>query len=204
MSAILRTEVKSYLQITDTTYDDRIDYLIPIVESTLFTRVLRRNFVDYADADQTPEDVKEVLFNMINFHMNVGVSTVDQTQGVIQSIGDLTYQTYNGENSIAGYPKSIIDSSLNRYKQMSRGYEPGVDEMSDGYRFLTNIVLSGSINGVNLEFTTTYTLQENTEMIFVGQIKATRDVDYTIDGSTITFTTAPATGETLTFGGMVS
>jgi len=204
MSAILRTEVKSYLQITDTTYDDRIDYLIPIVESDLFTGILHRNFVDYADADQTPEHIKMTLSQMINQHMVVDVKTFDQSQGVIQSIGDLTYFRYTGEDSIGGYPKSIINSSVLRYREMAKGYIIGVDEMSDGYRFLTNIVLSGSINGVNLEFTTTYTLQENTEMIFVGQIKATRDVDYTIDGSTITFTTAPATGETLTFGGMVS
>lgn len=203
MASITRTEVKKYLQITDTTYDDRIDYLIPIVESDLFDGILHRNFVDYNGDDQTPEGIKKTLAQMVNHHVSVNVTPVDQTKGLIQSIGDLRYFYYTGEDSYSGYPKYIINNSVLRYRIMSRGYRVGESEMADGYNFLTNIELTGDINGVNKEFTTTYTIKSDTELVFVGQIKATRDVDYTISGSTITFTNAPLTGETLTFAAKV-
>jgi len=203
MGAITRSEVKQYLQITDTTYDDRIDYLIPIVESDLFDGILHRNFVDYNEDDQTPEGIKKTLAQMANQHIAVQVSQVDESQKTIQSIGDLKYATYTGEDAINGYPKSIINSAVLRYRAMSRGYIVGVSEMSEGYTFLSNIELTGDIDGVNKVFTTTYTIKANTELVFVGQVKATRDVDYTISGSTITFVNAPLTGETLTFAGSV-
>lgn len=59
-------------------------------------------------------------------------------------------------------------------------------------------VPSGAINGSNVTFTTAFTPVVNSEMIFLNGLAQQRTIDYTMSGSTITFTTAPLTGDTIT------
>ena len=202
MSAITLTEIKDYLQITDTTYDDRINLLMPWVEDQLFNGILHRNFIDSDDVAQTPLGLRITLAQMINQHIAVGVKTTDETDKILTSIGDLSYKVYTGSDQIGGYPPSIINSSVLRYRAMSRGWEGSQEPSISGYTPTTNISL-GTGDGAETEFTYSGIILEGTEQIYTGNLPAKRTEHYTIDGSVVTFLTAPLDGLALTFNGWV-
>lgn len=59
-------------------------------------------------------------------------------------------------------------------------------------------VPSGTVNGSNVTFSTTYAaVAANTVLLYLDGLLLTQSVDYTYSGSTITMTTAPAVGQTL-------
>jgi hypothetical protein len=69
----------------------------------------------------------------------------------------------------------------------------GVDPAS----FINGETPSGTINSTNLVFTLANTPVTGKEYIYLNGIRQKRTTDYTISGSTITFITAPATGNEL-------
>ncbi len=64
--------------------------------------------------------------------------------------------------------------------------------------FITGEALTGTINSSNTTFTFAYTPASGSDRIFYNGQRWTRGVDYTISGSTLTTTSAPATGSRLT------
>lgn len=54
---------------------------------------------------------------------------------------------------------------------------------------------SGSVNGINVIFVLSQTPTSNSEMVFLNGLLIKRTVDYTISGTTLTFTSAPTTGD---------
>jgi hypothetical protein len=70
---------------------------------------------------------------------------------------------------------------------------------SAGHGLATRETPSGTINGSNVTFTLANTPVSGSEMVFQNGILLVSGAakDYTISGGTITFVTAPATGDTL-------
>jgi len=65
-------------------------------------------------------------------------------------------------------------------------------------RFWTDETPGGSVNGANLIFTLSQTPLENDAVdVFLDGLKQIITTDYTVSGLTITFITAPATGQLL-------
>jgi hypothetical protein len=56
---------------------------------------------------------------------------------------------------------------------------------------------SGSVNGTNKVFTVAHAPLTGKDQVYLNGILQTRGSDYTISSSTITFTTAPATGDVI-------
>jgi hypothetical protein len=65
-------------------------------------------------------------------------------------------------------------------------------------RFWVDEIPSGAINGSNTVFTLAETPVENEAVdVFLDGLKQIPGTDYSVSGVTITFTTAPAVGQTL-------
>jgi len=65
--------------------------------------------------------------------------------------------------------------------------------------FETNEVPSGTINGSNTSFTLAFTPQySGAVQLFLDGLFLTNGTDYTVSGTTITMTTAPAVAQVLT------
>lgn len=71
-----------------------------------------------------------------------------------------------------------------------------------GSRFLdegyAQEIPSGTVNGINTTFTMAYTPDDATSVqVFIDGLKQAYAVDFTVSGTTITMTTAPAPGQTI-------
>lgn len=99
-------EVKTLLQITDTSKDALIEMLIPIVQDDLLT-YLNNDF-----PDGYPSALKLYVANMINYRLQKPKDNVKS-----ESIDDYSV-TYNNNSAdmIAGYPTSIM-SGLSKWKK---------------------------------------------------------------------------------------
>lgn len=65
-------------------------------------------------------------------------------------------------------------------------------------RFFVQEVPLGTVNGSNVTFTLSQTPQENDAvLVFVDDLLARPTTHYTLSGTTITFGTAPATGQSV-------
>ena len=65
-------------------------------------------------------------------------------------------------------------------------------------KFVFNEVPTGTIDGVNSIFNTSFLLVPDTEIVFINGQKQKKPDDYNISGQTITFTFSPGIGESLT------
>ncbi len=108
---ITLAEVKTLLQITNTSKDSLIEMLIPIVKDDLLT-YLNNNFT--VDSVTTyPSALKLYMANMINYKLNKPKDNVKS-----ESIDDysVAYNT-DSTSTIAGYPVSIM-KGLEKWKKV--------------------------------------------------------------------------------------
>jgi len=97
-------EVKTLLQITNTSKDAHIEMLIPIVQDDLLT-YLNNDF-----KEGYPPALKDYMARMINYKLQ-------KTDNIkAESIDDYSV-TFNNDNFIAGYPASIM-SGLSKWKKV--------------------------------------------------------------------------------------
>lgn len=92
-------EVKTLLKITDTTKDDLIETLIPMVQDDIST---------YCNTTTFYNGMKPCAALMINYLMSASENTGLQSEG----IGTYNYQRASGKN---GYP-DMIYQTLDKYK----------------------------------------------------------------------------------------
>jgi hypothetical protein len=112
MAIVTRDEVKTFLQISDTSKDTLIDSLIPQVEAD-FLIIRNKAFdEDSNDVIEYPDNCELVASQMIGFHM----TSMAQSGGAFQSesIGSYSYTAKGSEDNILGYPKQIV-SRIERY-----------------------------------------------------------------------------------------
>jgi hypothetical protein len=116
MAAVITTdEVKIFLQITDTSKDDLIDALIPIVQD---------NIIEYCNDDFTtnsvqsfPVGLKLVASQMIGYDMSIMSGGGGSIGMQSESQGEYSYSRYSSNSGIAGeYPASIL-ASLNKWRK---------------------------------------------------------------------------------------
>lgn len=95
------------------------------------------------------------------------------------------------QNDTASYKPMVVDASGNLYRSswLGGGGGGGVEN------YITLETPSGTVNGVNVTFTLALTPVTNTETISINGLIQYRTDDYTITDDTITFTTAPFTGD---------
>jgi len=99
MPIVTRDYVKTYLGLSGTTYDERIDMLIPIVEADYL--LIRNAAFDTHDNEELnyPDDSQVTSSLMIGFHLN------NKPDGMkSETIGSYSYTK---EEITDGYPKSI-------------------------------------------------------------------------------------------------
>jgi len=104
MAIMTKVECKAFLNITDTTYDDWIDVLIPSIESYI-KEYCNNDFLDDDDEEVWSEAIKMTAAQMIQFQMNTlhGVSA-HSLEGVSTQF-------------LADYPDFIF-KLLKRYKKV--------------------------------------------------------------------------------------
>ena len=98
-----------------------------------------------------------------------------------------------------GAATRTIDADFIRSSDATKTYTlpaaSGVIQVTGG---LYQEVPTGTINGSNVSFTTTYAaVASNTVLLYQDGLLLTQGVDYSYSGSTITMTIAPVVGQTL-------
>lgn len=99
-------EIKTLLQITDTTKDTLITALIPIVENDIF-EYLNNYFDDYEDY---PAALKVYVANMVNFR-------IQKPKDGISSESISRYSVSYNIDGEGGYPASIT-RGLNKWRKV--------------------------------------------------------------------------------------
>jgi hypothetical protein len=105
MALLTIEEVKTQLQITDTSKDDLIDFCLPIVEDDINT------YCNTSYTDSWPIGMKAAGAQMVNYLMSIYESTGKQAE----TIG--TYSYTNGPAS-NGYP-DMIYAMLKKWRNIS-------------------------------------------------------------------------------------
>ena len=115
MAIVTRTTVKNILNITSTTYDARIDLLIPHVEAE-FLAIRGVAFdIDSNDDTEYPENAELISSWMVGYLLKKSDFTSDAfSDKKSESIGSYSYSRGGAEDNIMGYPKSIV-GGIERY-----------------------------------------------------------------------------------------
>lgn len=94
---------------------------------------------------------------------------------------------------------ATTDTELGYLSGVTSAVQTQLDAKADTADFVVREVPSGSINGSNTAFTLAFTPQAGSEHVFLNGIlqESGAGNDYTISGSTITYLSAPQTGDKL-------
>jgi hypothetical protein len=116
MAIVTRKFTKEYLGITATTYDSKIDLLIPHIEAA-FERIRGIDFdEDSNDVIEYPENAEMIAAEMIGYKLVTSPFTSGTySDKKSESIGSYSYTRNTREDMIQGFPKSIV-GQIERYQ----------------------------------------------------------------------------------------
>lgn len=115
MAITTRARVKLYLRITDTSSDDLIDFLIPLVESD-FLRIRNKEFdTDIYDEIVYPEGSELTAIKMIAYHLYN--SAVSGKASIVKS-ESLSRHSITFNDLVEAYPGDLV-KSIQRWDTMT-------------------------------------------------------------------------------------
>ena len=121
MAIVTRKFTKEYLGITGTTYDSKIDLLIPHIEAA-FERIRGVPFdEDSNDVIEYPENAEMISAEMIGYKLVTSPFTSGTySDKKSESIGSYSYTRLNGSKSemLMGFPISIV-GQIERYQRFN-------------------------------------------------------------------------------------
>jgi hypothetical protein len=121
------------------------------------------------------------------------VSSQSAMLALTGGVGDYCYRT---DSSLLYF---LVGSPASTLSNWASGGAFSVPSSGIGHGLATRETPSGSVNGSNPTFTLAHTPVSGTEVLTYNGIEQTGGgVDYTISGATITFVTAPLSGQLLT------
>lgn len=156
MAVITTDEVKVFLQISDTSKDDLIDALIPVIQD---------NIIEYCNDDFTvnsvqtfPTGMKLPAAQMIGHDMAIMSGGGGSIGMQSESQGEYSY-TRSNQGSVGEYPQSIL-ASLNKWKK-TRIHSGSVMQLSRDRRRLTIKQLADNNYIAGIENELIYETDEN-------------------------------------------